>query len=98
MHFKKKIILSFFLFLLVLISYAQTNETKSISGVIFDKTGELIIGASIKLDGANIGTISDINGKFSLNVPENGKLVISYVGYITQIVSVAGKTTFNIVL
>lgn len=97
MHFKKKITLSVF-FLVVLGVFAQTKETKNVSGTIFDKKGESIIGASIKLDGANTGTISDINGKFSLNVPENGKLVISFVGYIKQTIAVAGKTTLKIVL
>lgn len=85
-------------FLIVLSVFAQTKDTKNVSGTIFDKNGETIIGATIKLDGANSGTISDINGKFSLNVPENGKLVISFVGYKTQTLSVSGKTNLKIVL
>lgn len=97
MHFKKTITLSIFL-LIVLSMFGQTIGTKNVSGIVLDENGESIIGASIKVDNANTGTISDINGKFSLNVLDNCKLVISFVGYSKQVVSVVGKTTFKIVL
>ena len=69
-----------------------------ISGVVLDEEKELIIGASILVAGTTIGTISDVNGNFSLEVPPNGKLNISYVGYKPNIIDVAGKTSFNIVM
>lgn len=72
---------------------------KIITGVVVDNFGEPVIGASVVLDGTTNGTITDLDGKFSLmNVPDNGNLKISYIGYITQTVSVAGKTMLHITL
>lgn len=94
MHFKKKITLSVFL----LVVLGLSAQTKNITGNVSDANGEAIIGATIILEGASTGTISDINGKFNLNVPENGKLLISFVGYTKQIVPVSGKTNLKIIL
>ncbi len=75
----------------------QTKKT--IQGSVVDKNGEPIIGANIIEAGtASNGTITDIDGKFSLQVEENASLRISYIGYLSQEISTAGKTSFNIVL
>ena len=71
----------------------------TVSGRITDKGGEAIIGASILVQGTTSGTITDFDGNFTVpNVASNAVLVVSYIGYKTQNISVNGKTIFNIVL
>jgi TonB-linked SusC/RagA family outer membrane protein len=63
--------------------FAQTRT--SISGVVKDAAGEPLIGVSVQLkNDAKIGTITDVQGKFSLSVPSNSSLVFSYMGYVGQ--------------
>lgn len=86
--------------LLLNIQYLNAQEQKiTVKGTVKDATGEVAIGASITQKGLTTnGTISDIDGDFTLTVPANATLVVSYVGYITQQVLVGGKTLFNITL
>lgn len=89
----------FFVMLFSLIATIAFAQVKSLTGTVVDKTGEPIIGASVLVDGTTMGTITDINGNFSIsNVPNNGNLKVSYIGYVTQKVSVAGKNTLKIAL
>lgn len=74
----------------------QTHKT--INGRVIDANGEPIIGANIIEIGSSKGTITDINGRFSLQVANNASIQISYIGYITQTIKTAGKTYFNITL
>ncbi|MDR2918605.1 MAG: TonB-dependent receptor [Tannerella sp.] len=74
------------------------QQRKKVSGVISDNTGEPIIGANIMEKGTINGTITGIDGDFSLDVAENATLVISYIGYISQNITVAGKNIINITL
>ena len=72
---------------------------KKVTGTVIDATGEPVIGASVLVKGTSIGTVTDLDGNFSIpNVPDNSSLVISFVGFSTQTVSVGGKSTFNITL
>lgn len=73
-------------------------QTKQVSGVVTDGTGETVIGASVLEKGTTNGTITDLDGKFILTVNDNAVLQISYVGYTTQEVPIKGKTSFNITL
>lgn len=74
-------------------------QTISVKGTVVDATGEPVIGASIQVKGTGDGVITDIDGNFTLNnVAPNATLVVSYVGYQTQEVRVANKTTHKIVL
>ena len=83
----KKIFTLLFLAALSLGLYAQ----KQVSGVVVYDNGEPVIGASIQAKGTTLGTISDYDGKFEMEVPESVKtLVVSYVGMATQEVP-AGK-------
>jgi TonB-linked SusC/RagA family outer membrane protein len=75
-------------------AYAQ----KTVTGTITDERGEEIIGASVQVKGTTKGTVSDISGQFSIGVPDNAVLVISYIGYKTQEIPIADKTYFNITL
>jgi TonB-linked SusC/RagA family outer membrane protein len=74
------------------------DEKKSISGIIMDETGESVIGASIIEKGTTNGVISDINGRFTIQVGNGAVLQISYIGYATTEVAVGNNTTFNIKL
>lgn len=79
-------------------SVTNTNQAKRITGVVKDENGEPMIGVTISL-AMGTGTITDVNGVFTLNdVPENGILTVSYVGYKEIKVSVAGKSTIEIIL
>ena len=69
----------------------KTN-TKMLKGIIKDrKTGEPIIGASIAVEKESIGAISDINGNFAINVSADKKIVVSYIGYESQVLDVLDK-------
>ena len=77
---------------------AKEEKTITVNGTIFDQQGEPIIGASIMVKGSTVGTTTDIDGKFSIKVPETGTLVIRYVGYVTQNIPVNGQTEMDITL
>ncbi|WP_255417296.1 TonB-dependent receptor [Proteiniphilum sp. X52] len=71
---------------------------KTINGTIVDEQGDPIIGANIVEEGTTNGTVTDISGSFSLQVADNAVLHISYIGYLPQNVSTAGKTAMDIIL
>lgn len=75
---------------------AQQGPPIDISGVILDERSEPIIGANIVQKGTTNGTITDMDGNFSLTLPSHSILVVSYIGYITQEVNVGNTTSFNI--
>lgn len=66
----------------------EIQQNVKITGRVIDAGGEAIIGASIVEKGTTNGTITDFDGNFTLNVRTNAKLVVSYVGYVTQEVMV----------
>ena len=68
-------------------------QNKTIKGVVVDATGEPIIGANILVKGTTNGVITDIDGNFTLNVPLNCTLQISYIGYKTKEVKVTSATS-----
>jgi len=95
----KKILLLFLLFCSVLLS-ANTQQ-RTISGTVTSSIeGEgLLTGVTVSLKGTTIGTITDIDGKYSLLVPSNvTTIVFSYVGMKTQEVEIASRTIINIVM
>lgn len=74
-------------------------DGKTIKGKVRDKSGEPIIGANIVLEGSNIGVITDIDGFFELkNIPEDGRIKVSFIGFKEQIISLKGKTYFDLIL
>lgn len=70
----------------------------TIQGIVKDQTGETVIGASVMEKGTTNGTITGIDGDFSLNMSSNGTLVVSFVGYKTQEVQVKGQKQLQVVL
>ena len=82
---------SFILFVFLLCSIVVVAQKKSITGIITDTGGEAVIGASVHEKGTTNGVITDIEGKFSLEVADKAWLTISYIGYVSQTVPVNGK-------
>src|SRR5690606_29549597 len=72
------------------------QQKKDISGKITDKEGIPIIGANVLEIGTSNGTVTDMDGNFSLQVEENAVLKISYIGYLSQEISTSGRNNFNI--
>ncbi|WP_349971149.1 STN domain-containing protein [Phocaeicola massiliensis] len=76
----------------------STQQRKRLTGVITDSNGETIIGANISVKGSTLGTITDVNGNFSLEVPNSGMLTISYIGYISKNVPITNENNISITL
>lgn len=72
------------------------QSKKGITGTVIDKNGEPIIGANVLIKGTSIGTITDFNGKYTLEVPENAIIQISYIGYLSQDINVNGKKEITV--
>lgn len=73
-------------------------QTLSVSGTVTDATGPLP-GVNVAVKGTNIGAVTDFDGNYSINnVPENGTLIFSFVGIVTQEVPVNGRTSVNVTL
>lgn len=77
------------------LAYAQQNNV--VKGIVKDATGEPIIGASVLVKGQTMGTVTDIDGNFSINAQPGSTLVISYIGFGTQEVS-ASKNDISVTL
>jgi TonB-linked SusC/RagA family outer membrane protein len=72
-----------------------------ITGIVTDEKNEILIGASVVLEGTTKGVLTDIDGKYQLELTETekkGKLVVSFVGYEKQTISINGRTQINVVL
>ncbi|MDR2805669.1 MAG: TonB-dependent receptor [Dysgonamonadaceae bacterium] len=87
------------LFIGVLISLnVSAQDVRRVSGTVTDVTGEAVIGATIAVKGATIGTVTDIDGNFQLEVANNAVLVISYIGYMTQEIPIGGRPVVDVLL
>ncbi len=75
----------------------QQNR-KNVTGTITDQQGDPIIGGNIVEKGTTNGTVTDIDGKFTLNVENNAVLLISYIGYLPQEISITGRNIVNVTL
>lgn len=78
----------------------QQNQPvgQQVRGVITDTDGNPIIGANIVIPGTAIGTVSDIDGRYSLNVPRGSTLHFSYIGYVSQEFTITNQTTLDVVM
>lgn len=79
-------------------AFAMQQQTKKIKGCITDVNKEPIIGANVVVEGTTIGTVTDIDGNFTLDVPAGASLKISFIGYVDVVLPVGNKTTLNIVM
>ncbi|MGV8962350.1 MAG: TonB-dependent receptor [Candidatus Saccharimonadaceae bacterium] len=76
----------------------QQNQPVNVEirGVVTDQNGEPIIGANISIPGSTTGTITDVDGKYSLSVPRGSLLQFSYIGYVNQDIRITNQTTVNV--
>lgn len=82
-------------FLVSFVGYSQTN----FSGTVLDENNVPLPGASVVVQGSNVGVATDFDGNFEIEIPDGNQiLVVSYIGYISQEYDTTGKTSANIVL
>lgn len=92
----RKTLATLFMSMLCMVAFAQG---RSITGTVVDATGEPVIGANVSVLGTTNGTITNLDGKFTLSsVPSDAKIQISFIGYTTQTISVGNQTNFTITL
>lgn len=82
----------------VLIFAGATAQAQNISGKVTDQNGEPLIGAAVQVKGTLTGTVTDIDGKYSILANANDVLVITYVGMESQEVAIGGKAIIDIIL
>lgn len=76
------------------VAFAQMKVT----GIVTDPSGEPVIGANVLVKETSMGAITDLDGHFTVNAPENGSLVVSYIGYLTKTIKISGKNNIKVVL
>ena len=76
----------------------QSNQSRKVNGTVKDQNGESVIGANVSVKGTTVGTITDVDGNFTLDVPDNAVILVSYIGYVPQEVKSGNKNLFNIIL
>ncbi|WP_370525523.1 TonB-dependent receptor [Dysgonomonas sp. 521] len=74
------------------------QQDRLVTGTIKDKAGEPLIGVSVAVKGTTTGTMTDVDGNFSLRVPEGKQIEITYIGYVAQTINPANQSSFDIVL
>ena len=79
-------------------SIQETQQTKTVTGTVIDAAGIPVIGANVLVKGTTNGTITDIDGNFTLEVSSGDVLEISYIGYVSQEFPVGNQTQFNVTL
>lgn len=84
--------------LLICLSFPALAQKITVQGTVVDATGEPLIGASVIPQGTTLGTATDFDGKFRIEVDPNATLVVSYVGYTPKKVSVDGRTQIRVTL
>ena len=92
---KRRLVASLLSLMMPLSLLAQNIQ---VQGIVKDQTGETVIGATVMQKGTSNGTITDYDGKFTLNVPSKAILVFSYIGFATQEVAVNGRTNLLVTL
>lgn len=80
------------------LNHGVNQKIKKVTGTVVDETGLPVIGANVVQKGTTNGIITDIDGRFTLDIPEDATLEISYIGYLTQSTPVANKSSFLITL
>jgi TonB-linked SusC/RagA family outer membrane protein len=90
--------LSFFILLCLIVSYAFAQNEIPISGAVKDQKGLPLPGVSVRIKNSTNGTTSNVDGMYQIKAPQNGILVISYLGFSTQEVPINGKSKIDITL
>lgn len=79
-------------------SSQSTQQAKKITGKVVDATGEPIVGASVLVKGTGTGTITNVDGQFSVDTQQGSTLVISFVGYTSAEIKVGAGSVYNVTL
>src|SRR5690606_34666436 len=82
----------------MLLASALDWEEQVISGTVTDQNGEPLPGVTVSVEGTTIGTATDIDGKYTLEVPDGATLVFSFIGFQTQRVAAGSRSVINITL
>ncbi|MBP3212113.1 MAG: TonB-dependent receptor [Prevotella sp.] len=90
----RSLLMAFLMSMMSLVAVAQNN----VRGTVVDENGEPVVGATVRVAGTQTGTITGIDGNFSITAPPQGVLSVSYVGFTTQEVKVAGRQQLRVVL
>ena len=86
-------------FSMILLGVTLNAQNVNLRGKVVDSSGEPVIGASVVLVGNNsVGAITDLDGNYSLQVPANSSVTVSFIGYQSQTVAVGGRSTINFTL
>ncbi|SEP98944.1 TonB-linked outer membrane protein, SusC/RagA family [Hyunsoonleella jejuensis] len=94
----RKILTLKFLGILLMLTCAMQAQQKTVTGTVTDGLGIPLAGATVAVKGTNSGASTDFDGKFSLSVGNNDVLVVSYIGFVTQEITVGQKSTINVSL
>lgn len=86
------------LLLFALFTTTAFAQQKNIRGTVIDASGESLIGVNVSVKGTTIGIITDMDGKYQLEVPANATLLFSYIGYQTQEIAVGNQSSINVTL
>ncbi len=92
--------LGLMMFFILALSSQSFGQSRTVSGILTDgSSNDPLIGATITVQGTTIGTITDIDGSFSLDVPSNNSVLqVSYVGYTPQEITVGNQSNFNLAM
>ena len=86
-------------FLLVLFAIGTMMAQRTITGTVTDEEGETLIGASVLVEGTSSGTVTDIDGTYSIDVPEGAtKLIFSYTGFSTQEIEISASNVVDVIM
>lgn len=86
-------------FAILVLALSTALAQRTITGMVTDDEGEALIGANIRVDGTTVGTVTDLDGKYSINVPAGSEtLIFSYTGYTTTEMTLGASNTIDVVL
>lgn len=87
----KRLFFNFVLLMILTPLTVMAQDVITASGTVVDEAGETMIGCTVQMKGSQVGTVTDFDGKFKLQVPKNALLSFSFIGYKTQEVKAAGN-------
>ncbi|MFR9537709.1 MAG: TonB-dependent receptor [Rikenellaceae bacterium] len=94
----KRLVLTTLFCTLLSITSAFAQGRGELTGTVVDPQGEPIVGAAVEIKDTQLGTLTDVDGTYSIRVAPNQTLIVSYMGYVTQEVAVNNRTKLDIVL
>jgi TonB-dependent starch-binding outer membrane protein SusC len=89
----------FLLLTMTLLNIGSVMAQKTVNGTVKDDKGEAMVGASLVVKGTTIGTVTDVDGKFSLNIPKDAAtLIVSFTGFTAQEIAIGASNTLDVTL